>query len=69
MRSGTKKGKLDRKPIWVVNIEMPKSLLQDIYGGYKETVLSPANDQTTQAQQEPQQADVEAQPEGMEELA
>jgi hypothetical protein len=48
---------------------MPKSLLQDIYGGYKETVLSPANDQTTQAQQEPQQADVEAQPEGMEELA
>ena len=60
MRPGTKKGKLDRKPIWVVNIEMPKSLLADIYGGYKETITQPANAAETQAQQEPQQADVEA---------
>lgn len=61
MRPGTKKGKLDRKPVWVVNIEMPKSLLADIYGGYKETITQPANASETQAQQEPQAADVEAQ--------
>tara|TARA_B100001094_G_C17850209_1_gene632283 strand:- start:88 stop:606 length:519 start_codon:yes stop_codon:yes gene_type:complete len=61
MRPGTKKGKLDRKPVWVVNIEMPKSLLADIYSGYKETITQPANASETQAQQEPQAADVEAQ--------
>jgi|TARA_B110000977_G_scaffold138837_1_gene176317 hypothetical protein len=68
MRSGTKKGKLDRKPIWVVNIEMPKSLLQDIYGGYKDTIVQPANAVDTQAQQEPQAADVEASMEPVGEL-
>jgi len=67
MRDGTKKGKLDRKPIWIVNIEMPKSLLADIYGGYKEQVTEPAVPAT--AQQEPQQADVEATPEPAGELA
>jgi len=34
MRPGTKKGKLDRKPIWVVTIQMPKKLIADIYTGY-----------------------------------
>lgn len=33
MRPGTKKGKLDRHPIWVVEIQMPKKLIVDIYGG------------------------------------
>lgn len=36
MRPGTKKGKLDRKPIWVVEIQMPKKLIADIYTGYIE---------------------------------
>jgi hypothetical protein len=40
---------------------MPKSLLADIYGGYKETITQPANAAETQAQQEPQEADMEAQ--------
>ena len=33
MRPGTKKGKLDKVPVWVVEIQMPKSLIVDIYGG------------------------------------
>ena len=33
---GTKKGKLDRLPIWVVEIMMPKKLIVDIYSGYNE---------------------------------
>jgi hypothetical protein len=32
IRPGTKKGKLDRHPIWIVEIRMPKSLLVDLYG-------------------------------------
>lgn len=32
IRPGTKKGKLDRHPIWIVEIRMPKTLLADLYG-------------------------------------
>jgi hypothetical protein len=32
-RPGTKKGKIDAHPIWVVEIEMPKKLMQDVYIG------------------------------------
>jgi len=35
-RPGTKKGKIDAHPIWVITISMPKKLMQDIYQGYKE---------------------------------
>ena len=35
IRPGTKKGKLDTSPIWVVEIMMPKKLIADIYSGYK----------------------------------
>lgn len=34
IRPGTKKGKLDKKPIWVVEIVMPKRLAFDMYKGY-----------------------------------
>jgi hypothetical protein len=34
MRPGSKKGKLDRKPIWIVEIQMPKKIAFDIYRGY-----------------------------------
>ena len=34
-RPGTKKGKIDAHPIWVVSITMPKKLMQDIYQGQK----------------------------------
>jgi len=49
MRPGTKKGKLDRQPIWVVEIQMPKKLIMDIYSGYKEMIdinIEPAIDQS-----------------------
>ena len=32
-RPGTKKGKIDAHPIWVVSITMPNKLLQEIYQG------------------------------------
>lgn len=35
-RPGTKKGKIDTHPIWIVTISMPKKLMQDIFQGYKE---------------------------------
>lgn len=34
LRPGTKKGRLDRSPIWIVEITMPKKLCSDIYMGY-----------------------------------
>lgn len=34
IRPGTKKGKLDRKPIWIVEIAMPKKIAFDMYRGY-----------------------------------
>jgi hypothetical protein len=34
MRPGTKKGKLDRNPIWIVEVQMPKKIAFDIYKGY-----------------------------------
>jgi hypothetical protein len=37
IRPGTKKGKLDRKPIWIVEIQMPVKLIADIYSGYIES--------------------------------
>jgi len=60
-RPGTKKGKLDRKPIWVVTIQMPKRLIADIYSGYYEEVyIEPT--QTPETNPEPQAADAAAAP-------
>ena len=42
IRPGTKKGKLDREPIWLVEIQMPKKLIADIYTGYMEDFVEPA---------------------------
>ena len=33
-RPGTKKGKIDHKPIWIVEVQMPKKIAFDIYRGY-----------------------------------
>lgn len=33
IRPGTKKGKLDREAIWLVEIQMPKKLILEIYSG------------------------------------
>lgn len=58
MRPGTKKGKLDRKPVWLVEIQMPKSLIADIFDGYQDQYMyqaEPATEPTTE--QEPQEPD------------
>ena len=60
IRPGTKKGKLDRKEIWVVKIQMPKKLIVDMYSGQEEMQnfnTEPAVDAGAQAQQEMQPAD------------
>ena len=61
IRPGTKKGKLDRKPIWIVKIQMPKKLIADIYSGYTEMLdqtTEPATPETVTP--EPQTADTQA---------
>ena len=35
VRPGTKKGKLDKLPIWLVTIIVPKQLMKNFYSGYK----------------------------------
>jgi hypothetical protein len=35
VRPGTKKGKIDHEPVWMVKIVMPKKLMHDINRGYK----------------------------------
>lgn len=34
LQPGTKKGKMDKIPIWLVKITMPKKLVSDIFNGY-----------------------------------
>ena len=64
IRPGSKKGKLDREPIWLVNITMPKDLILNIYSGYKEQldfIKEPATASTQPAVDDvPQDAEVSA---------
>ena len=64
IRPGSKKGKLDRKPVWVVEIQMPKKLIIDIVGEMdtKSYAEEPANAADTQAPTEAQPADQAAAP-------
>lgn len=61
IRPGTKKGKLDRHPIWIVTVMMPKKLLADIYGAYKDKwdwVTDPAEETNGPGGEQPQGADM-----------
>tara|TARA_B100000676_G_C17959003_1_gene776439 strand:+ start:256 stop:774 length:519 start_codon:yes stop_codon:yes gene_type:complete len=64
IRPGSKKGKLDRHPIWVVKIAMPKDLILNIYSGYREQldfVKEPATASTQPAVDDvPQEAEQQA---------
>jgi len=61
IRPGTKKGKLDRHPIWIVEIQMPKKLIADIYVGYKEMIDQNVEPTVTpEPSQEMTQADTSA---------
>ena len=53
MRPGTRKGKLDRKPVWIVEIMMPTSLIGEVYGGVNGVNPKPSDSA-------PQDADVVA---------
>jgi hypothetical protein len=59
-RPGTRKGKLDRSPIWIVEITMPKKLVEDTYNGYmskmRESMGIGRKSQTEQAPQPVDQA-------------
>lgn len=39
-RPGSKKGKLDEEPIWIVEIQMPKKLILDVFRGYHNKLSS-----------------------------
>jgi hypothetical protein len=61
IRPGSKKGKLDREPIWLVQIKMPKKLIADIYGGtsqIEELSLEPATNTPQAGEVSPQPADI-----------
>ena len=57
-RPGTRKGKLDRNPVWVVEITMPKKLVEDTYNGYMNKMReSMGIGRTSQTESLPQPAD------------
>ena len=59
IRPGTRKGKLDKEPIWIVEITMPKKLIADIYGSYREQndlVTEPAQETVGAAEGQPADA-------------
>ena len=61
IRPGTKKGKLDRRPIWIVEIQMPKKLIADIYTGYIESsFIDPTETPAPQENADEQPADAAA---------
>lgn len=40
IRPGTKKGKLDEFPIWIVEVTMPKKLVLEVFRGYHSRMMS-----------------------------
>lgn len=64
MRPGTKKGKLERKPIWLVEIQMPKKLIFDIYqGSFNDIETSTEMSVPATAEAQPADAAAETAPE------
>jgi hypothetical protein len=56
IRPGSKKGKMDETPVWIVEIAMPKKLMLEIFRGYHNQLmdeLEPANDQSAPELQPP----------------
>lgn len=50
-RPGTKKGKLDAHPIWIVKILMPKKLVFDIFNSYMDRIREERKGDTKEQQQ------------------
>lgn len=57
IRPGTRKGKLDKHPIWIVEIMMPKKLVSDIYEGYMEKIKENKFGKSTMTAEAPAAAD------------
>ena len=53
IRPGTKKGRLDHNPIWIVEIQMPKKLAFDMYKGYMSKMKKDEEPTETMAQAAP----------------
>lgn len=61
IRPGTKKGKLDKEPIWLVEIQMPKNLIADVYQGYIDNMYDDekeAKEENESNIEQPQDADM-----------
>jgi len=48
IRAGTRKGKIDQEPIWMIKITMPKKLMNDINRGYRNLDQNKVEDIVTQ---------------------
>lgn len=48
IRPGTRKGKIDMDPVWMVKIQMPKKLMHDINRGYRALDKNKVEDLLTQ---------------------
>lgn len=46
VRPGTKKGKLDRHPIWIVEIQMPKKVAFEMYKGYMDKMKEETSEES-----------------------
>ena len=67
-RPGTKKGKLDQMPVWIVQIRMPKELIRTIYSGYEAEQnfnVDPANSEVVDDATPIEKADTIAPEEGV----
>lgn len=60
IRPGTRKGKIDQAPVWMIKIAMPKKLMADINRGYKELDKYKVEDvlaRNSQVQMQPEPAE------------
>lgn len=55
-RPGTKKGKLDSRPIWIVKISMPKKLVFDIFNSYMDRIREERKGDSPEKSKLPQSA-------------
>jgi hypothetical protein len=60
-RPGTKKGKIDAHPVWIVHIEMPKKLMQDVEVGREFKEQNRLAELMEYSQQDPVTTDTAAQ--------
>jgi hypothetical protein len=60
IRPGTRKGKIDHKPVWMVNIKMPKRLMKNVDRGYHNLDKNKVQDILSSTPQQMEPADQQA---------